>query len=96
MYHYNNHSQNSLELVVFFVKFFIVVLGIGLIVTGIWQMSNQNNIENPITDVITCIFEISVGIVKVIVGLILVLAIISPQVLKFIVHAFLSNDHIMV
>jgi len=48
-------------------------------------MSNRINIENPIPDSLTCIFRISVGMVKVIVGLILVLAIIAPQALKFII-----------
>jgi len=85
IYNYNNHSQNFLESVVLFINFFITVLGIYLIVTGFWQMSNRINIENPIPDSLTCIFRISVGMVKVIVGLILVLAIIAPQALKFII-----------
>ena len=85
IYGYNNYSHKFLESVVLFIKFIIAVLGIGLIVTGFWQMSNPINIENPIPDILTCMFEISVGMIKVIVGLILVLAIIAPQALKFIV-----------
>ena len=89
IYYYKDYSHNSLELIVFFVKLFIIIFGIGLISTGFWLMPNHKDLENPLPEIFSSIYGFSTGIVRILVGLILVLAIIAPQVLKISVRGYL-------
>lgn len=84
--YYKDYSHNPFKSIVFFVKLFIVIFGIGLISTGFWLMPNHFDLEKPLPEIFSRIFSVSTGIVRILVGLILVLAIMAPQVLKFSVR----------
>ena len=75
--------QIILELVFSFVRIFIVIFGIWLIMTGFSQLSKDIDSENLIQQIYKTFFGISTGLVRVLIGLVLVLTVLEPSVLKF-------------